>query len=177
MLFVGPGLSTVGAEVDALEGSPQLPLTTVDTTDFDRFLAGLDRRVAHIAAHGGPEPENPLFNWLDFEFGRVFLHDLMFLDAVPETVLLAACYAGRTQRIGAGGSASFANGFLGVGSRWVVAASTALADDQNLINVASSVLQAVVDGTSPPRALARARRQAPDGATNPAAIAFTCYGG
>ncbi|MDH5520002.1 MAG: hypothetical protein OEZ14_05655, partial [Acidimicrobiia bacterium] len=79
--------------------------------------------------------------------------------------------------IGAGGSASFANGFLGVGSRWVVAASTALADDRNLIDFASSVLHDVVDGISPPVALARARLAAPGGATNPAALAFTCYGG
>ncbi|MDH4276450.1 MAG: CHAT domain-containing tetratricopeptide repeat protein [Acidimicrobiia bacterium] len=173
---VGPGLLSAGAEIEAVDGG-SMALHRIPTDNFERFSEGLDRRVVHIAAHGGPEPDNPLFNWLDFGFGRVFLHDLMFLDAVPETVVLAACYAGQTQRIGAGGSASFANGFLGVGSRWVVAASTALADDRNLIDFASSVLHDVVDGISPPVALARARLAAPGGATNPAALAFTCYGG
>ena len=174
---VGPGLLSAGTEVGSLDGTGAGSLTRIPTDDFTRFAEGLDHRVVHIAAHGGPEPDNPLFNWLDFEFGRVFLHDLMFLDAVPETVVLAACYAGQTQRIGVGGSASFANGFLGVGSRWVVAASTALADDHNLIDFASNVLRDVSNGVGPPLALARARADAPGGATNPAAVAFTCYGG
>ncbi len=174
---VGPGLHSAGSEVAVVNECGSTPLKRVPTDDFDHFSKGLDHRVVHIAAHGGPEPDNPLFNWLDFDFGRVFLHDLMFLDAVPETVVLAACYAGQTQRIGAGGSASFANGFLGVGSRWVVAASTALADDRNLIDFASAVLSDVVNEVSPPVALARARARAPDGAANPAAVAFTCFGG
>lgn len=174
---VGPGLVSAGAEIKLVERGGSTVVQRIPTDDFDHFADGLDHRVVHIAAHGGPEPDNPLFNWLDFEFGRVFLHDLMFLDAVPETVVLAACYAGQNQRIGAGGSASFASGFLGVGSRWVVAAGTALADNRNLTAFASSVLRHVVDGLSPPVALARARSSAAGGAANPAAIAFTCYGG
>lgn len=173
-VVVGPGLASGGAET---AGPGLRHVRRCRVTRFDHLAEALDHRVAHIAAHGASEPGNPLFNWLDFDFGRVFLHDLMYLDTVPETVVLAACYAGQSQRIGAGGSASFANGFLGVGSRWVVAASTALADDRDLTDFASAVLADIVEGDSPPRALARARTSRSGGRVNPAAIAFTCYGG
>lgn len=176
-LIVGPGLVSGGAESKPVVDRRQddVRLWTID--EFDDLAAALDNRVVHIAAHGGPEPDNPLFTWLDLQCGRVFLHDLMFLDAVPETVLLAACYAGQAHRIGAGGTASFANGFLGVGSRWVVAAATALADDEDLIGFAGTVLNSVVDGTPAPVALAEARRIAADHHGQAAAFAFTCYGG
>ena len=88
---VGPELVSAAGELEPVEGDGSTSrlgiLHRIPTDDFEQFAHGLDHRVVHIAAHGGPEPENPLFNWLDFEFGRVFLHDLMFLDAVPETVV------------------------------------------------------------------------------------------
>ncbi len=176
-VVIGPGLASEGAESSFVTkpGGDEVRLWAIE--EFDDLAAALDNRVVHIAAHGGPEPENPLFTWLDLGCGRVFLHDLMFLDSVPETVLLAACYAGQAHRIGAGGTASFANGFLGVGSRWVVAAGTALVDDDELVAFAGAVLERVVDGTPPPVALADVRRNTVDDRGRAAAIAFTCYGG
>ncbi|MDH3302759.1 MAG: CHAT domain-containing tetratricopeptide repeat protein [Acidimicrobiia bacterium] len=165
---VGPGLATRAAELSAY-GKTEL-------SDHEQLAAALDHRIVHIAAHGGPEPDNPLFNWLELGFGRVFLHDLMFLDSVPEVIVLAACYAGHTQRVGSGGTASFASGFLGVGSRWVVSASTALTDDDALVEFAAAVLERIVEGDSPPMALARARRSSGDPRSNSASISFTCFG-
>ncbi len=173
-VLVGPGLASGAAEVHSIARADEVGPAPAD---FESLASALDRRIVHIAAHGGPEPNNPLFNWLEFEFGRVFLHDLMFVDIAPETVVLAACYAGQSQRFGAGGSGSFANGFLGVGSRWVVSASTALRDDPHMIEFAAAVVNEIARGVDAPTALARVRRAQASPTSNPAAIAFTCYGG
>lgn len=181
-LLVGPGLATAGAEAGTNLPTPQpseagSAAGPIAPQSFDQLTDALDRRIVHIAAHGGPEPDNPLFNWLEFDFGRVFLHDLMFLDVVPEIVVLAACYAGQSQRFGVGGTASFANGFLGVGSRWVISACSALVDDEPLVEFASEVLRRIVEGTSPPAALALTRASINPRRSHPSALSFTCYGG
>lgn len=178
-MLIGPGLRPVGSEVDRLRGTGGATSMrgVYSVYTIDQLSAAMDRRIVHIAAHGGPEPDNPLFNWLEFDCGRIFLHDLMFLDRVPQIIVLAACYAGQSQRLGAGGSASFANGFLGIGSRWVVSAGTALPDDTDLADTAAAVLGHLADGVDPPRALCLVRRSHGDRTASPAAIAFTCYGG
>ncbi len=175
--IVGPGLATTGLETRVISDRSARPPSSARMENLGQLSSILDRRIVHIAAHGGPEPDNPLFNWLEFDFGKVFLHDLMLFEAVPEVVILAACYAGQTHRMGAGGTASFANGFLAVGSRWVVSAGTAMTDDDALVAFAAHVLDAVADGLAPPVALSRARRNSGDRLTSPAAIAFTCFGG
>ncbi len=170
--LLGPGL------VESAEQSvhsPRPPPVSAET--IEQVWEALEHRVVQISAHGGPEPENPLFGWLDLGCGDVLLHDLMFLDKVPEIVILAACFAARTESMGPGGTVSFADGFLALGTRWVVAASGTLSDSQDLQKFSDTVLDLVAAGQGGPVALANARQMSGPRGQSLAALTFTCFGG
>ena len=65
--------------------SPGELLTVMDTV-----------RVAHIAAHGVHEGENPMFSSLSMTGGPLFAYELDQRSAVPEHVVLSACELGRS---------------------------------------------------------------------------------
>jgi CHAT domain-containing protein len=48
-------------------------------------------RLAHIAAHGEVDPENPMFSALRLADGPLMTYDLERLRCPPTTVLLSAC--------------------------------------------------------------------------------------
>ena len=58
-------------------------------------LAGLDGvAVAHVAAHGHHEAENPLFSSLDLAGGPLMGYDLQRLSRPPPLVVLPSCDLG-----------------------------------------------------------------------------------
>ncbi|MFV1991788.1 MAG: CHAT domain-containing protein, partial [Acidimicrobiales bacterium] len=169
--LLGPGLIEPDQMIRDAGSDP------VSAETIEQVWEALEHRVVQISAHGGPEPKNPLFGWLDLGCGKVLLHDLMFLEKVPEIVILAACFSARTESMGSGGTISFANGFLALGTRWVVAASGTLSDTQDLRRFSDAVLRLVASGEDAPVALANARQMSGARGQSLAALTFTCFGG
>ncbi|MFV1990622.1 MAG: hypothetical protein ACC652_07760, partial [Acidimicrobiales bacterium] len=171
--LLGPGLVDHGHTT----APEHADLTGTRAESIEEVWSALGHRVVQISAHGGPEPENPLFSWLDLGVGKVLLHDLMFLERVPEIVILAACFGSRTESVGPGGSVSFADGFLALGTKWVVAASGTLSDTPELVRFSDIVLEQVAAGLTAPVALANARQLSGPRGESLSATTYSCFGG
>ncbi|MEV6240136.1 CHAT domain-containing protein [Lentzea sp. NPDC051838] len=101
----GPGLTH--GEVAALqrEHGGSIFRSTVEET-----LRGLEGAgVAHIAAHGHANADNPLFSFLELADGPLYGYDIARLENPPEVVVLSACESG------------LARAFLDAGTRAVIA--------------------------------------------------------
>src|SRR5581483_7538728 len=61
-------------------------------TEFRHALAGA--RIAHVAAHGVHQTENPLFSSLRLADGPLFAHELDATARTPDHVVLSACELG-----------------------------------------------------------------------------------
>lgn len=65
--------------------------------------------IAHIAAHGHVNPDNPLFSYLELEDGPLYGYDIARIENPPEIVVLSACESG------------LARAFIDAGTRAVIA--------------------------------------------------------
>jgi len=170
VLVAGPGLRRTADELAAVASCYQDPVVLDGAEAGVRAtLAALDgAATAHLAVHGHHDPENPLFSRLELAGGPLMAYDLLYLDAVPQHVVLSACDVGRISMRPGDEPLGLVATLLHAGSRTVVAAAAPVADA-----VAAEVMgqyhRSLRAGQPPAAALAAAT------AANPLA-AFSCFG-
>ena len=129
------------------------------------------------AAHGRIRGDNPLFSSLRLADGPLTVYDLERLDAVPHTVVLAACDAGRSVIRAGDEPLGLSAAFLGLGTRQLVAPVVPLPDGA-AVEVMAGFHHLFANGASAAEALARVQQQwagSPPEA-RAAAAAFVCMG-
>ncbi|MFD1719760.1 CHAT domain-containing protein [Georgenia deserti] len=111
--------------------------------------------VLHVAAHGRHAPNSPLLSGFELADGPLFGYDIDLIPRAPETVVLSACELGRSSVRWGEEAVGMARAWLHAGTRCVIAAPVAVADD-----VASDLLGALhrwlAGGLAPADALAAA---------------------
>ena len=129
VLVVGPGLTHAQAEVADLSSVYDNPtVLTNHAAVVGAVCAALDgAAIAHLAAHGEVNADNPLFSALRLADGPLMTYDLGQLGAVPALVVLAAC----DSLAGAGYGdelLGMATALLHLGARAVIGSLTPLPD-------------------------------------------------
>ncbi|GAB3219799.1 CHAT domain-containing protein [Glycomyces halotolerans] len=127
----GPGLSTAGAEINAIAGLyPDANLISAEHSDPELVLKALDgASVAHLAAHGHHEPDNVLFSRLDFGQGPLNAYELLGLDQPPGHVVLSSCDLGRSTVAVGNETLGFTAALLHAGTSTVVSSLGRVPDD------------------------------------------------
>jgi CHAT domain-containing protein len=162
--------------VAALYGNAQL-LVGAQAGVAD-VLAALNRsRVAHIAAHGSFRSDNPLFSSLRLADGPLTVYDLQGLDRAPHLVVLAACDGGSSSVAVGDELLGLATGFLGVGTK-VLVAPMGPVSDEDVAGLMVELHRRLRSGLSVAEALAAVRLAAEDARpqTVAAALSLTCFG-
>ncbi len=178
LVAAGPGLPGAQAEVEAvaaIHGTSPLvgPAATVEAV-----AAALDgAELAHLATHGHVRADNPLFSSLRLADGPLTVYDLERLERLPDTVVLAACDAGRPVTAAGDELLGLGATFLSRGTRQIVASVVPVPDAETApLMVEFHRLLAI--GRSPAGALERAQRQLTEDEpmTMAVAAAFVCIG-
>ena len=131
LLVAGPGIRRGAEEIRSIAGLSRNPtvLTGASATPA-ATLAALDGvHLAHLAAHGRHEPENPLFSALDLAGGPLLGYDLPRLNRPPGVVVLASCELGLTEVRPGDETFGMASALLAAGTATVVASVGRVADE------------------------------------------------
>jgi CHAT domain-containing protein len=170
-----PGAYAEASAVGAIYHTPALagPAATVDAVAAALSKAGL----AHLAAHGRVQAQNPLFSSLRFADGPFTVYDLERLGRVPRLVVLAACDSGRTAVRPGDELLGLSVAFLNHGTQQLVA-SVAPIPDAETTPLMIAFHRLLAAGTPCPLALAQAQQQVASlGSTALATAAgFICIG-
>ena len=131
VLVAGPDIARGTEEVRGIAAiRPAAVRLTGDAATPAATLAALDgARLAHLAAHGRHEPENPLFSALDLAGGPLLGYDLPRLARPPAVVVLASCELGLTEVRPGDETFGMASALLAAGTTTVVASVGRVADD------------------------------------------------
>ncbi len=95
---------------------------------FAQALAGT--RIAHVAAHGVHQTENPMFSSLRLADGALFAHELDQTARTPEHVVLSACELGLATVRPGDEALGLTSVLLHLGTRCVVAGVARVGDDR-----------------------------------------------
>jgi len=176
----GPDLPGAQPEVDTIAriyggGSTSLSGAAATVEAVGAALCGAS--VAHLAAHGRIRGDNPLFSSLRLADGPLTVYDLERLDAVPHTVVLAACDAGRSVIRAGDEPLGLSAAFLGMGTRQLVAPVVPLPDGA-AVELMTGFHHLFANGMTAAEALARAQQQWAAGPPDAraAAAGFVCMG-
>ncbi|MEK8103885.1 CHAT domain-containing protein [Micromonospora sp. M12] len=118
-------------------------------------MAGVD--LAHIAAHGQHQTENPLFSTLELAGGPLLGYDVQELRTAPRTVVLSCCDLGLTDVRHGDEALGMPTALLAAGTATVVASVSRVADE-TAMEIMVAYHRAVVAGRQPAAALAEAVR-------------------
>ena len=170
VLVAGPGLNRGEAEVRTIaELYPDpIVLTGPEATPAATARHCEGAALAHVAAHGQHQQENPLFSSLDLAGGPLMGYDLHRLESPPVLVVLASCDLGLADVRPGDETVGMTTALLGAGTSTVVAAVTRIADESALTFM-TRFHQARRRGRAPAAALAHAA------ATEPLS-GFVCFG-
>jgi tetratricopeptide (TPR) repeat protein len=146
-----------GTPVQVLGGAAATPAATLAALDG----AGL----AHLAAHGRHDADNPLFSALDLAGGPLLGYDLPRLERAPGVVVLASCELGLTEVRTGDETLGMASALLAAGTATVVASVARVADDA-ATDAMVGFHRALAAGRAPADALAGAA----------AGTGFVCFG-
>ena len=157
VLVAGPGLAHARAEVADLAAVYDEPIVLTDeAAGVAAVCKALDgAAVAHLAAHGKVNADNPLFSALLLADGPLMAYDLGQLGAVPALVVLSACDS-------LGGAVygdellGIATALLHLGARTVIGSLVPLPDSTARV-VMSELHRRLAAGNSPAAALQHAR--------------------
>jgi CHAT domain-containing protein len=141
-------------------------------------MAALDGSgLAHLAAHGRLQADNPLFSSLSFADGPLTIYDLERLHRMPAMVILAACDSARTIDRAGDELLGISATFLSRGTHQVVA-SVIPVPDAATIPLMIAFHRSLVDGLAAPEALAVAQLESANAGTAAmaAAAGFVCIG-
>ena len=132
VLVGGPEIARAGEEIAAVGriwGGGATMLSGAAATP-GATLAALDGAgIAHLAAHGRHEAENPLFSALDLAGGPLLGYDLQRLGKPPGVVVLASCELGLTEVRPGDETFGMASALLAAGTVTVVASVGRVADE------------------------------------------------
>jgi CHAT domain-containing protein len=178
VVAAGPGLAGAHAEAEAVAAIHRtVPLVGLSAT-VDAVAAALNGTdLAHLAAHGRVNLNNPLFSALRFADGPLTVYDLERLGQAPRIVVLAACDIGRpVVRVGdelLGLSATF----LSLGAQHIIA-SLAPVPDAETAPLMVAFHRLLTFGHSAATALASAQQRlaGENTAAMAAAAGFVCMG-
>jgi Tfp pilus assembly protein PilF len=182
VLVAGPGLPGAGGEVRQLAAlRPGATVLAGDEASGAAVVAALDgAALAHLACHGRPRRDAPLFSALVLADGPITAYDLERVARLPATVVLAACDAGLVaspDEDDPGDPLGVPSVLLQRGARSVVAATVPV-PDVDTSNLMVALHERLLAGAPVAAALAAARARV-DVAT-PAglatSLAFTCFG-
>ncbi|HET8617021.1 MAG TPA: CHAT domain-containing protein, partial [Actinomycetales bacterium] len=144
------GIAELANEAEILDGVA----ATVDSS-LTRLRGS---RVAHIAAHGRFEAENPMLSSLQLVDGPLMMYDLEALDPPPLQVVLAACHSA-VARLHAGHELlGLAHALLWFGSSGVVATSLPAPDADTAV-LMRHVHEGLAKGCGVAEALWQARQR------------------
>jgi CHAT domain-containing protein/tetratricopeptide (TPR) repeat protein len=170
LLVAGPGNNRGEAEVRAIAAlrSHATVLTGPAATPA-ATLAGLTGAgVAHLAAHGHHEADNPLFSTLELTGGPLMGYDLERTGGTPPIVVLSSCDLGLSDVRPGDETLGMTTALLSAGSSTVIASVSRVADEAAL-PVMTSYHRSISQGRRPAAALA--------GAGSPDSVAgFVCFG-
>lgn len=176
----GPDLPGAQAEVDTIAhvyGGASTSLSGAAATVEAVGAALRGASVAHLATHGRIRGDNPLFSSLRLADGPLTVYDLERLDAVPHTVVLAACDAGRSVIRAGDEPLGLSAAFLGLGTRQLVAPVVAIPDGA-AVELMTDFHHLLASGVSAAEALARVQQHCATGppGARAAAAGFVCMG-
>lgn len=130
VLVAGPDVPRAEPEVRAVARGTDAQVLAGDRATVAATLAALDGAdVAHVAAHGRHEPDNPLFSSLLLADGWLYGHDLDAVARLPEHVVLSACEAGMASIRPGDEALGTTAALLHGGTRSVVASVARVGDD------------------------------------------------
>jgi len=170
-----PGAAVEAREVARIHGA--VPLIDAAAT-VGSVMDALDgAALAHLAAHGRLQPDNPLFSSLRFADGPLTIYDLERLHRMPAMVVLASCDSARTVDRAGDELLGISATFLSRGTRQVVA-SVIPVPDAATIPLMVEFHRRLAGGVPAPEALVRAQLEATaNGVVSMAAAAgFVCVG-
>jgi CHAT domain-containing protein len=131
VLVSGPGLHRGEPEVRAI--ARRYPNATVlcgaDATPAATLTGCRGAALAHVAAHGQHQQENPLFSSLELAGGPLMGYDLHRLGSPPALVVLAACDLGLADVRPGDETVGMTSALLGAGAGTVIAAVSRIADE------------------------------------------------
>jgi CHAT domain-containing protein len=132
---------------------------------FAQALAGA--RIAHVAAHGVHQTENPMFSSLRLADGALFAHELDQTADTPEHVVLSACELGLATIRPGDEALGLTSVLLHLGTRCVVAGVARVGDEAAAETMADYHFR-LASGQDSAEALAAALAERP--------VPFACFG-
>jgi CHAT domain-containing protein len=97
VVAAGPGLPGAQSEAKSVAAVYGVTPLLGENATVEAVLSSLPTAdIVHLAAHGRLALGNPLFSDLLMADGRVMVYDIAALPSMPRTVVLAACYGGRS---------------------------------------------------------------------------------
>lgn len=133
--------------------------------------------LAHIAAHGRVQSQNPLFSSLMLADGPLTVYDIERLERMPRMVILAACDSGRTIVRAGDELLGISATLLSRGTRQVIA-SVVPVPDVETAPMMVALHELLLAGHPAPQALAEVQKHfaGEDSAAAAAAAGFVCVG-
>lgn len=171
VLVAGPDLVGANEEVEALRAvHPQaLALAPQHALAHSVVAALADADLAHLACHGTPRADNPMFSSLLLADGPVTVQELHGAGVAPHRLVLASCHSGAEVAYAGDEVLGFVSAMLAQGTGGVVA-SIAAVPDVAAVDLMLELHRELRDGRTLARALhaARARvdRSTPEGFVN-----------
>ncbi|HTQ92488.1 MAG TPA: CHAT domain-containing protein [Streptosporangiaceae bacterium] len=162
-LVVGPGLATMGAEVEPLRSRyPEAVVRGHGDATADRVLSALDGAwLAHIAAHSTFRADNPMFSSILLDDGPLTVHDFERLGRAPYQLVLAGCDSGVAAPVGADELLGLVSSLGPLGAAGIVA-SVVPVNDVAAVPLMLALHDALQRGATLPEALAAARQAVGD---------------
>ncbi|MEU4366638.1 CHAT domain-containing protein [Micromonospora chersina] len=156
-VVAGPGIHRGEAEARAVASLHRgaVVLTGPAATPAAALAAMADAGLAHIAAHGQHQTENPLFSMLELAGGPLMGYDVQELPSAPRTVVLSCCDLGLTDVRHGDEALGMPTALLAAGTATVVASVGRVADEA-ATEIMVAYHRSVVAGRPPAAALAEA---------------------
>lgn len=160
VLVAGPGLAGAQDEVDALVAvHPHARVFDAATSlvaPVTGALASAD--LAHLACHGVPRADNPMFSSLVLADGPVTVQELHRAGVAPRRLVLASCHSGADVAYAGDEVLGFVSGMLARGTAGVVA-NIAAVPDVEVVDLMVGLHRRLVAGQTMARALHAARAE------------------
>ncbi|WP_309134538.1 CHAT domain-containing protein [Cellulomonas sp.] len=161
VLVAGPGLTAAQEEVESLAAvhpaARVVGAAESRTADVVRALAAAD--LAHLACHGVPRADNPMFSSLVLADGPVTVQQLHRAGAAPRRLVLASCHSGADVAYAGDEVLGFVSAMLARGTAGVVA-SIAAVPDVEVVDLMLGLHRRLAGGATMAHALHAARAEA-----------------
>lgn len=158
VLVAGPGLAGAQEEVDALAavhpGARLFGAADSRVAPVSAALATAD--LAHLACHGVPRADNPMFSSLVLADGAVTVQELHRAGVAPRRLVLASCHSGADVAYAGDEVLGFVSAMLARGTAGVVA-NIAAVPDVEVVDLMVGLHRRLAVGDTMARALHAAR--------------------